>query len=136
MCVIDLGLSQIFPVLDPTTEEELTVIHSAFCDPYLLIIRNDSSVQILQVDKGGDLDELEAGEDIASAKWLSGCIYKSHHTHDAAMLFLLTPQGALQVDMPLHHSCSLCLFHPRSMSYQPYMRPSTQLPHCPRCRQS
>jgi cleavage and polyadenylation specificity factor subunit 1 len=96
---IDLGLSQIFPIIDEETDAELTVVHSSFCDPYLLLLREDSSLQILQVDKSGDLDELERGDAALSSKWLSGSIYKSEKTGDKALAFLLTADGGLAVSL-------------------------------------
>jgi cleavage and polyadenylation specificity factor subunit 1 len=98
---IDLGLSQIFPVIDEETDAELTVVHSSFCDPYLLLLREDSSLQILQVDKSGDLDELERGDAALASKWLSGSIYKSEKTGDKALAFLLNADGGLSVSHSL-----------------------------------
>ena len=99
MRAVDLGLSQIFPILDPQTDEELQVAHSAFCDPHLLIIRSDSSAQVLKIDASGDLDELDPGEALLARGWLSGCIYKSTHTADQALAFLLSETGALHVSL-------------------------------------
>lgn len=93
----DLGLSQIYPILDETTEEEMTVVYSSFCDPYLLVVRQDSGLQILAVDESGDLDELERGDALLAQKWLSGCLYKSESTGDKALAFLLSAEGGLAV---------------------------------------
>ena len=90
-------MSQIFPVLEESTEEEMTVVHSSFCDPYLLIIRHDSSLRILAVDKSGDLDEVESGDAILAQKWLSGSLYRSEATGDKALAFLLDAEGGLNV---------------------------------------
>lgn len=94
---IDLGLSQIYPIVDETTDEEMTVVHSSFCDPYLLILREDSSLQILEVDKSGDLDEVERGDAALAQQWLSGCLYKSKETGDKTLAFLLNASGGLNV---------------------------------------
>ncbi|KAI4851207.1 protein CFT1, partial [Aureobasidium sp. EXF-8845] len=114
----DLGLSQIFPIIDEETDAELTVIHSSFCDPYLLLLREDSSLQILQVDKSGDLDELERGEAALVSKWLSGNVYKSEKTGDKALAFLLNADGGLAVfelpnlDRPVYEAPSLSVLSP------------------------
>lgn len=97
--IADLGLSQIFPIIDETTDAELAVIHSSFCDPYLLLLREDSSLQILQVDKSGDLDELERGDAALASKWMSGNIYKSDVTGGKALAFLLNADGGLAVNV-------------------------------------
>lgn len=94
---LDLGLSQIFPILDEVTDAELAVVHSNFCDPYLLILREDSSLQILEMDSSGDLDEVERGDAALATKWLSGCIYKSEFTGNKALAFMLSADGGLAV---------------------------------------
>lgn len=95
--ILDLGLSQIFPILDEATDAELAVVHSYFCDPYLLILREDSSLQVLETDSSGDLDELERGDAALATKWLSGCIYKSEITANKALAFMLNADGGLAV---------------------------------------
>ncbi|KAF2154840.1 hypothetical protein K461DRAFT_253002 [Myriangium duriaei CBS 260.36] len=93
----DFGLSQIFPVVDSETEDELQVIHSSFCDPYLLIVRNDSSVQLLKADATGELDEVEGGELQKEAKWLSACLYQSKNGPEGPLCFLLSERGSLVI---------------------------------------
>jgi len=51
------------------------------------------------MDDSGDLDEVEAGEAITSVRWISGCIYKSEHSGDHAMAFLLSEKGGLHVSL-------------------------------------
>lgn len=81
----------------------MTVVHSAFCDPYLLIIRQDSSLQVLAVDDSGDLDEVERGDAVLAQKWLSGCLYKSETTAEKTLAFLLNGDGGLVVRLVLHY---------------------------------
>jgi cleavage and polyadenylation specificity factor subunit 1 len=88
--ITDLGLSQIFPVIDEVS------------DPYLLLLREDSSLQILQVDKSGDLDELERGDAALASVWLSGSLYKSEKTSNKTLAFMLNGEGGLAVSV----SCS------------------------------
>ncbi|KAK6001203.1 hypothetical protein QM012_003286 [Aureobasidium pullulans] len=114
----DLGLSQIFPIIDEETDAELTVVHSSFCDPYLLLLREDSSLQILQVDKSGDLDELERGDAALASKWLSGSVYRSEKTGDKALAFLLSAEGGLSIfelpnlEQPVYEAPSLSVLSP------------------------
>ncbi|KAI5255757.1 protein CFT1 [Aureobasidium subglaciale] len=114
----DLGLSQIFPIIDEETDAELTVIHASFCDPFLLLLREDSSLQILQVDKSGDLDELERGDAALASKWLSGSVYKSEKTGNKALAFLLNADGGLSIfelpnlEKPVYEAASLSVLSP------------------------
>lgn len=71
----DLGLAQIYPVWDEDTSDERTVVSASFADPYLAILRDDSTLLVLQADESGDLDEVTVNEEITSRKWLSGCLY-------------------------------------------------------------
>ena len=72
---LDLGLAQIYPVWDEDTEEERTVLRASFAGPYLLIIKDDQSLLLLQADESGDLDEVSISEAITSCSWLSGTLY-------------------------------------------------------------
>lgn len=51
-------------------------VRASFADPYLAILRDDSSLLLLQADDSGDLDEVDIHESIISTKWLSCCLYK------------------------------------------------------------
>ena len=59
---------------------------ASFAEPYLLIIRDDQSVLILQADESGDLDEISVGDTITSCSWLSGSLYfdRSHYFSPSA----------------------------------------------------
>ncbi|KAF4556011.1 CFT1-like protein [Elsinoe fawcettii] len=100
----DLGLSQIFPVLDPETEEEVQVIHTSFCDPYLLLVRSDSSVQVLKADENGELEEIDGGDTMKTNKWLSACLYRSSGPHPGYVAVLLGDTGGLTIfELPNLH---------------------------------
>ncbi|KAL2814743.1 CPSF A subunit region-domain-containing protein [Aspergillus granulosus] len=71
----DLGLAQIYPVWDDETSEERVAVSASIADPYLAIIRDDSSLLLLQLDESGDLDEAIVSEDTATRKWLSASLY-------------------------------------------------------------
>lgn len=55
---------------------------ASFIDPYLVIIRDDLSVLLLQADESGDLDEIPLSNEISSSQWRSGCLY-----HDNSQSF-------------------------------------------------
>ncbi|KAF2099428.1 hypothetical protein NA57DRAFT_74928 [Rhizodiscina lignyota] len=92
----ELELAQILPMEDEATGAELKVLAASFCDPYVLLIRDDSSVVVLEADKNGDIDEVPRGTWI-SKQWLSGCIYKSPETNDTPLVCLLSAQGGLAI---------------------------------------
>lgn len=72
---LDLGLAQIYPVWDEDTSDERIAVSASFADPYLVILRDDASVLLLQADESGDLDEVPVNDGISSKSWLSGCLY-------------------------------------------------------------
>lgn len=90
----DLSLSQIIPMVDEETDAEFNIIHKSTCDPYILVIRDDSSVQVLQV-QGQEIAPLDAAGSIAEKKWLSGSLYSGNLTRNEPVLLLLTVDGAL-----------------------------------------
>ncbi|KAI9367816.1 CPSF A subunit region-domain-containing protein [Aspergillus egyptiacus] len=70
----DLGLTQIYPVWDDDSSEERVAVSASLADPYLAIIRDDSTLLLLQADDSGDLDEVII-EGVATRKWLSASLY-------------------------------------------------------------
>ncbi|KAJ5677429.1 Cleavage/polyadenylation specificity factor A subunit C-terminal [Penicillium maclennaniae] len=76
---IDLGLAQIYPIWDEDTDEERLAVSASFVDPYLAILRDDSSLLVLQADDSGDLDEVSLPDEISSSKWRSTCLYNDKH---------------------------------------------------------
>lgn len=70
-----LGLSQIYPVWDEDTSDERMAVTTSLADPYLAILRDDSTLLLLQADDSGDLDEVELNKHIATSNWLSCCLY-------------------------------------------------------------
>lgn len=104
------GLAQIFPMTDDATGAEPKVIFADFSDPYVLLIRDDSSVMVLRADESGDLDEVEQGEAVREDKWVSGSLYEDSNdvlrletgddSEDEAgnvLMFLLSHGGGLQI---------------------------------------
>jgi len=83
-------------MIDEETDNELKIKSSSFCEPYLLVIREDFSAVVLQVDANGELDEVEQGEGMSKTKWISGCVYKAASELKAAV-YLLDTKGTLNV---------------------------------------
>lgn len=94
----DLSLSQIIPMTDEQTDAELSIVYAQFCDPYLLLIRNDSTLQILIFDKKSqDVEPIELPEDMAKQKCIGGSIYSGSLTHGHHAAFILLDDGTLQI---------------------------------------
>ncbi|KAL2869932.1 cleavage/polyadenylation factor CFT1 [Aspergillus lucknowensis] len=106
----DLGLAQIYPIWDDDSTDERVAVSASLVDPYLAIIRDDSSLLVLQADESGDLDEVAVSEDIASRRWLSACLYfdktrmftvsepkKAKQTQNSTLLFLLSQDYQLYI---------------------------------------
>ncbi|KAE9968773.1 hypothetical protein BLS_005663 [Venturia inaequalis] len=93
----EFNMAQIIPASDETTEVELKNIGADFCDPYVLLLRDDSSIAIHQADKNGELEPLDRGDGILASRWLSACLYKSDETENKTLLFGLTGEGQLRV---------------------------------------
>ena len=106
----DLGLAQIFPMLDEATDTEHTVASCSFADPYMLVLRDDHGVLVLQSDQSGDLEELDKGDALTELQWMSGCLYRDREAaftpplgkegkeqDGSVLLFLLSTEGSLHV---------------------------------------
>lgn len=97
-------------MLDEETGFDPRVISASIADPYLLLIRDDSSTYVAQIDKNNELEEIEREDKaLATTKWLSGCLYhddgglfseqaeKDRKPSEAIIMFLLSAAGALYV---------------------------------------
>ncbi|KND87333.1 Protein cft1 [Tolypocladium ophioglossoides CBS 100239] len=107
----DLGLAQILPMLDEETGAEPRVLSASIVDPYLLLIRDDGSAFIAQIDSNNELEEVEKTDSsIQSTKWVAGCLYndsqgvfgpslgdEGQEVGDKIMMFLLSSSGALHI---------------------------------------
>ncbi|KAH7155848.1 CPSF A subunit region-domain-containing protein [Dactylonectria estremocensis] len=106
----DLGLAQILPMLDEETGAEPRVTGASITDPYLLLIRDDSSIFLAQIDSNNDVEEVDKTSALLNTKWQAGCLYadsqgtfqplsgdKGAETEDKVMMFLLSSSGALHV---------------------------------------
>ncbi|PGG98566.1 hypothetical protein AJ79_08819 [Helicocarpus griseus UAMH5409] len=138
-----LGLAQIYPVWDEDTSEERSAVHASFADPYVLIIRDDHTVLLLQADESGDLDEIETDGPINSTSWISGSLYQDRYRSfmpyeggsnakpaDNVLLFLLDSESKLHIfhlptaKEPVYTAESLDLL-PQIISAEPPPRRAT-----------
>jgi cleavage and polyadenylation specificity factor subunit 1 len=109
--IADLSLSQIIPMLDEETGLEPRIVSASIADPFLLLVRDDSSVYVAQIDKNNELEEAEKDDALlVSTKWLTGSLYidsngvfaqgkpeKGSHPNASILMFLLSASGALYV---------------------------------------
>lgn len=96
---------------DEDTSDERMAISASLADPYLAILRDDSTLLLLQADDSGDLDEVLLSEDVTKRKWLSCCLYcdnagvfsstgpalEDRHPRNNILLFLLSSDCKLFV---------------------------------------
>ncbi|KAF5849521.1 hypothetical protein GGP41_005002 [Bipolaris sorokiniana] len=91
----ELNMDQILPMEDEESGNELNVINASFADPYLLVLREDSSVKIFRATGDGELEDVEA-TGLSNSQWLSASLFKSA-SFTEVFAFLLTPEGGLRV---------------------------------------
>jgi cleavage and polyadenylation specificity factor subunit 1 len=98
-------------MFDDDTGAEPAIVSASFADPYLLLLRDDSSIFVAHCDDDNELEEIEREDDILlSTKWLSGSLYadstgafantqsdKGQRLSENIMMFLLSASGALYV---------------------------------------
>jgi cleavage and polyadenylation specificity factor subunit 1 len=96
---------------DDDTGAEPNIISASFADPYLLCIRDDSSIFVAQCNNDSELEEVERDDnELLETKWLTGCLYtdstgvfagirsdKGQNAQDNTIMFLLSAKGALHV---------------------------------------
>ncbi|KAH7123814.1 CPSF A subunit region-domain-containing protein [Dendryphion nanum] len=90
----ELNMDQIIPMEDETTGDELQVIAASFADPYLLVLREDSSAKIFKAS-ATEVEDIECSG-LSSTKWLSASLFKSSNISEV-FAFLLSPEGGLQI---------------------------------------
>lgn len=118
----DLGLAQILPMLDEESGAEPRVLSASIADPYLLLIRDDGSAFVAQIDSNNELEEAERTDAVlTSTKWVSGCLYTDTTgvfqesqgdkgtEAEKIMMFLLSSSGALYVSYLLPMETVRCI---------------------------
>lgn len=119
---LDLGLAQILDMSDDETGAEPKIISASLSDPFLLLLRDDSSIYVAQCDSNNEIDEIPREDNtLLETKWLAGCLYadsteafatiqddKGHKTGENVFMFLLSSTGALHVSHNYHISSDQC----------------------------
>lgn len=96
---------------DEETGSEPQAVSASITDPYIFVIRNDSSVFVAKIrSTDHELEELDkSGSVLTSTKWKAGCLYEDtqgvfqsspsadENRAPNVMMFLLSASGALQV---------------------------------------
>ncbi|KAF2682618.1 hypothetical protein K458DRAFT_369548 [Lentithecium fluviatile CBS 122367] len=90
-----LDMIEMLPMEDEESGAEVRIINTSFADPYLLLLRNDSSVKIFKASGNGEVEEVDVSS-LSSTKWLSASLFKSS-TMDETYALLLTPEGGLHI---------------------------------------
>ena len=96
---------EMLPMDDDESGAELRIINASFADPYLLILRDDSTVKIFRAIGNDEVEEIGDGG-WTSTKWLSASLFKSS-TLDETFAFLLTPEGGLHVGLHVYVNLGL-----------------------------
>ena len=100
-------------MLDEETGAEPRAVSASIADPYLLIIRDDSSIFVAQMVGNNELEEVDKTDDVLlSTKWFAGCLFadtqgvfqpfqgdKGTEVGEKIMMFLLSSRGALHVSL-------------------------------------
>ena len=63
-------------MVDEETDAELKILSASIADPYILLIRDDNSAFVAEINKDYELEEIERDEGtLTSTKWVTGCLY-------------------------------------------------------------
>ena len=86
------------------------IVSVSFAEPYILVIRDDSSLMILRLEETGDLEEIGRKDSLQKTKWISGSLYddindifhldaedESQEETGNVLMFLLSSEGGLKV---------------------------------------
>lgn len=102
-------------MLDEESGAEPRVESASIVDPFIMLVRDDASVFIAEIDSDLELEELEKEADsvLASTKWATGCLYddvkgvfstenrkNGYKPGENIVMFLLSKVGALYVRLP------------------------------------
>lgn len=96
---------------DDDTGAEPKIVSASFADPFILLLRDDSSIFVAECDDNNELEEIDREDDaLLTTKWLTGCLYTDStgsftssgseagkETGKNVFMFLLSAGGALHV---------------------------------------
>lgn len=93
-------------MVDEDTGAEPKILSASMTDKYLLVIRDDASAFVAEMNKDFELEEIEReDETLTSTKWATGCLYhdttgafsETDSTADNILMFLLSEAGQFHV---------------------------------------
>lgn len=101
-------------MLDDETGAEPRVESASIVNPFVLLVREDASIFIAEIDSDLELEELEKDSKVLSTtKWATGCLYddvkgvfsskppqNGFKPAENLIMFLLSKAGALYVSLP------------------------------------
>ncbi len=100
-------------MMDEETGAEPRVVSASMADPYLLLVRDDSSAVVASMNKDSELEELDREDQtLITTKWLTGCLYvdksgafvssdrKGVSGDAGVVMFLLSTTGTFSVSDP------------------------------------
>ena len=90
-----MNLQDIISMEDENGNDGIRILNATFADPYLLILKEDSSLKLYKAIGADELEDVEAS-DLSSTQWLSASLFRSS-TFDEIYAFLLTHEGGLHV---------------------------------------
>ncbi|KAJ4287261.1 mRNA cleavage and polyadenylation factor subunit [Kalmusia sp. IMI 367209] len=91
----ELNMDQIITMEDEESGEELRILNACFADPYLLVLRDNSSVKLYKASGSDEVEDVEASG-LTSTQWLSASLFRSS-AFDEVYAFLSTHEGGLHV---------------------------------------
>ena len=99
-------------MVEEDSDSGAPVIAASILDPFILLVKNDSTLALLRSEENGDVEEIEATAASSEIRCISACLYED--TNDVLRLpfdddsdveatnvlaFLLTPHGGLKVSL-------------------------------------
>ena len=106
----DFGLSQIFPILDEEENQTARAVRASFVEPFIILLKDDSSLTLLKADSKGELEECDLPEPLNSNAFSSAWLYldrqdffqasrfqKAKSSGQNILLLLLTKDGVLSL---------------------------------------
>jgi hypothetical protein len=98
ICDLDFDLEQIVPMNEDSAEDDLRIVRVSFCDPYILVLRHDLTILVLQRDaKTGELAELP-NSGFQGTRWRSANFYEPSPQSNPVVI-LNSIRGQVQVSL-------------------------------------
>ncbi len=126
----DFGLSQIFPIMDEEEGQTARAIRASFVEPFIVLLKDDSTLTLLKADSKGELEECDLPESLSAGNFSSVWLYldrpdffqasrfqKSKSLDTNILLLLLTKDGIVSL-LPMA-SPKAQIFQAEGLSFLP-----------------